>query len=162
MFLQQVNNMLSCLWQTLRMWLFSFCLQTLTEEYHNWCWDCEWLLSQEPLAFVAYDAYAMWVWDLECSASGLSKYCSHSRHCCEWWRKEMSVIRVTSLFPITESGSKSVAWRWQSMKRACISGAFSFLLCTKMQLGVMHYHFTSEMHLQKDFTSHFYATFMLR
>ncbi|XP_035472318.2 myocardin-related transcription factor B isoform X3 [Scophthalmus maximus] len=25
---------------------------------------------------------------------GLSKYCSHSRHCCERWRKEMSVIRV--------------------------------------------------------------------
>jgi len=53
----------------------------------------------------------MWVWDLQFTASGLSKYCSHSRDCCEWWRKEMSVIRVTSLFPRAEAGSTSVAKR---------------------------------------------------
>lgn len=56
------------------------------------------MFSQEPLAFVARDAHVMWVWDPQFTASGLSKYCSHSRHDCEHWRKETSVIGATG-FP---------------------------------------------------------------
>lgn len=90
----------------------SNCIISLAKEYHfSNIWIKKNDSPRNPLAFAARDAYAMWVWDLQFTASGLSKYCSHSRHCCEWWRKEMSVIRVTSPFPIAEAGSKSVAGR---------------------------------------------------
>lgn len=72
-------------------------------------------LSQEPhgpFFFAARDAHAMWVWDPQFTASGLCKYCSHSRHGCEQRRKEVSAIGVTSLLPRAARGSKSVCSWW--------------------------------------------------
>lgn len=62
--------------------------------------------------FAARDAHAMWVWDPQFTASGLCKYCSHSRHGCEQRRKEVSAIGVTSLLPRATRGSKSVCSWW--------------------------------------------------